>query len=158
MWPGLFYSMITDGWFRLPDRAEWISSCQCDLIKKAPFHISVFIRLCNCYCFSPSPSPGACVCEFFVFWSVFYYKHNLTLLSRVEGSIPRFLQLISSCVRANDSIAALHHWLGSLGELSLGQRDFSRYCNAKDKCVCAESHRATRTLQHIVWATQVKNK
>lgn len=34
----------------------WISSCQSDLIKKATFHISVFVKLCNCYCFS-----SACV-------------------------------------------------------------------------------------------------
>lgn len=119
----LFSSMITEGCFRLPDRAEWISSCQCDLIKKAPFHISVFIRLCNCYCFSPRASPGACVWFFFFFLPACYYKHNLTRLSRIERSIPHSPQLISSCVRANDSFAALRLWLGSLRGLPSGQGD-----------------------------------
>lgn len=57
------------------DQVEWISSCQCDLIKKAPFHISVFIELCNCHCFSPTPSLGTHVC-FFLY--AYYYKSNLT--------------------------------------------------------------------------------
>lgn len=35
--------MITEGCFRLPDRVEWIRSCQCDLIKKAPFHIFLYL-------------------------------------------------------------------------------------------------------------------
>lgn len=89
------------------DQAEWISSCQCDLIKKAPFHISVCIRLCNCYCFSPTLSPGTHVCDFFL--SVYYCKCNLTLLSRVVGSIPRSPQLISPCVKRNDSTTVLQY-------------------------------------------------
>lgn len=100
-----------------------------------------------------------------IFLSVYYYKRNLTLLSRVEGSIPRSLQFISSCVRANDSTAALHHCLGSLRGLSLGQKSFSRYCNANDTSVCTESHGATHTLQHIhrsktspvfIWCSQMR--
>lgn len=126
------------------DQAERISSCQCDLIKKAPFHFFVFIKLCNCYCFSPTPSPGA---QVWFFLSVYYYIRNLSLLSRAERSIPRSLQFLSSCVKDNDRTAALHHWLGSLRRLSLGHRD--RYYNTNDKSVCIESHGATQTMKHV---------
>lgn len=115
VWLGLFHptQLLRDvSGYTAP--AEWIGSCQCDLIKKAPFHISLCTRLYNLYCFSPLPLP-AHTCNSSSFCLCIIITCNCTPVSRALGSAPWSLQLIRSWLKPNDSSTTL---LNSITDLA----------------------------------------
>lgn len=111
---------------RLLVRAEWISAHQCDLIMKAQFHFFFLYLLCyatvivlvllslqvRVHVIPRAPTLG--------FFLLCIFTNTTQLSSRGwENSLSSPLGLISSCVRANDSITALHHCLGLLAGLPI---------------------------------------